>query len=75
MPSVLALANSSGKKKDRRWDADFLTLSNLIRNGTLGRIVELRPILIAIVHRDRLQDGRQGYDLAEKQSTILGPIF
>lgn len=27
-------------EKDRRWDSDFLTLSDLIRNGTLGRIVE-----------------------------------
>lgn len=26
--------------KDRRWDSDFLTLSNLIEKGTLGRIVE-----------------------------------
>ena len=25
---------------DRRWDADFLTLSELIKKGTLGRIVE-----------------------------------
>lgn len=32
------MANNT--EKDRRWDADFLTLSTLIRNGTLGRIVE-----------------------------------
>ena len=25
---------------DRRWDSDFLTLSQLIKNGKLGRIVE-----------------------------------
>ena len=26
--------------KDRRWDADFLTVSDLIAKGTVGRIVE-----------------------------------
>lgn len=25
---------------DRRWDADYVTLSKLVKNGTLGRVVE-----------------------------------
>lgn len=27
-------------KQDRRWDADYVTLSKLVRDGTLGRVVE-----------------------------------
>lgn len=44
-PHIPSLKNSNyqipgPKKKDRRWDSDFLTLSKLLDTAVLGRIVE-----------------------------------
>ncbi|KKA21430.1 NAD binding Rossmann fold oxidoreductase [Rasamsonia emersonii CBS 393.64] len=41
---LVALAKKQNKLlavyQNRRWDADFVTLSKLVKNGTLGRVVE-----------------------------------
>ncbi|KAL9111103.1 MAG: hypothetical protein Q9227_004366 [Pyrenula ochraceoflavens] len=41
---LVALAKEKGKiltvYQNRRWDSDFLTLSKLLKNGSLGRVVE-----------------------------------
>ena len=41
---LVALAKEKGKiltvYQNRRWDSDFLTVSKLIKNGSLGRVVE-----------------------------------
>jgi predicted dehydrogenase len=41
---LVALADSNKKLlavyQNRRWDADFVTLSKLVKNGSLGRVVE-----------------------------------
>ena len=33
-------STSANSLADRRWDTDFLTLTSLLREGTLGRVVE-----------------------------------
>jgi len=41
---IIAISKSTGKKvcvyQNRRWDSDFLTVQKLIKEATLGRIVE-----------------------------------
>jgi predicted dehydrogenase len=38
--SPLLIHNYADMTPDRRWDADFVTLSKLVKNGSLGRISE-----------------------------------
>lgn len=68
---------------DRRWDSDFLTLSELIKNKTLGRVTEVETHFDR--HSPKVSPGREwkmqdiggtaGYDLGTHMTDQVVTLF
>jgi predicted dehydrogenase len=50
---------------DRRWDADFVTLSKLVKNGSLGRVVEFET------HFDRHRPEEPAPDVSKWKNKVV----
>lgn len=50
---------------DRRWDADFVTLSKLVKNGSLGRIAEFET------HFDRHRPEEPSADASKWKNKVI----
>lgn len=50
---------------DRRWDADFVTLSKLAKNGSLGRVVEFQT------HFDRHRPQEPSADASKWKNKVI----
>ncbi|KKK23096.1 NAD binding Rossmann fold oxidoreductase [Aspergillus ochraceoroseus] len=73
---LVALAQKNNKLlavyQNRRWDADFVTLSKLVKNGSLGRVVEFET------HFDRHRPEEPAPEVSKWKNKVLpggGAIF
>lgn len=70
---LIALAGKSGKQlcvfHNRRWDGDFLTLQNIVREERLGRLVEYEA------HWDRYRNFIQPDTWKERSSAGAGLLY
>ncbi|KAJ5716423.1 hypothetical protein N7493_008334 [Penicillium malachiteum] len=66
---LVAIANKQNKLlavyQNRRWDADFVTLSKLIKNGSLGRISEFET------HFDRHRPEEPAVDVSKWKNKVI----
>ncbi|KAI9929825.1 hypothetical protein ASPWEDRAFT_147133 [Aspergillus wentii DTO 134E9] len=66
---LVDLANSQNKLlavyQNRRWDADFVTLSKLVKNGSLGRVVEFET------HFDRHRPEEPAADASKWKNKVI----
>ncbi|CAK47149.1 hypothetical protein ASPNIDRAFT_54874 [Aspergillus niger ATCC 1015] len=66
---LVALAKKQNKLlavyQNRRWDADFVTLSKLVKNGSLGRVVEFET------HFDRHRPQEPSPDVSKWKNKVI----
>ncbi|PWY85847.1 NAD(P)-binding protein [Aspergillus sclerotioniger CBS 115572] len=66
---LVALASKQNKLlavyQNRRWDADFVTLSKLVKNGSLGRVVEFES------HIDRHRPEEPAADASKWKNKVI----